>query len=129
MASAFRLRIKLRRTTGASAEAVRRIGSRTGTEPIRLEPEATNDTYGSPSRERRSKNLLQIRERHLQIERGLQRLAAEIAQIALGIEHAEHRCPSRSVAFLGQGFQIGRGRHEPLFVRLDLTSLRILELR
>src|SRR5262245_3606807 len=73
----------------------------------------------------RSKDFLQIRERELQIERRLQRLAPEIAQAALRVEQAEHRGAAGAVAFFGERLQVGGGRHEALLVRLHLPPRRV----
>src|SRR5262249_4911273 len=74
-------------------------------------------------RNRGSKKLLQIRERELQVQHRLQRLASEIPQTALRVEDAEDRRASCAIAFFSERLEIGRRRHEALLVRLDLPPL------
>jgi hypothetical protein len=70
-----------------------------------------------------AKYLLQLGDRQLQIERGLQRLATQLAQAALRLDEAEDGRPAGAIAFLRQRLQIGDSRDQAALERLDLPAL------
>jgi len=71
---------------------------------------------------RSPKKILQFRECHLQVESGLQCVAGQIAQAALGVEHAQDRNASSLVALLRERFELGGYRYETLLKGLRLPA-------